>query len=120
MKTLIKFVIAAAIINGAARVAMAEANFYQLKDQSQQLVTFGATAPLPDLQSQIFMKAQELRLPLTSDDIVVQREGPRTIAKASYTQPVEIFPNYIYPMQFDFSVDAVSLAGLGPTNPTRR
>ena len=41
MKTVLKLLIAVAIMNATARVGYAAARYYQLKDESQELVTFG-------------------------------------------------------------------------------
>ena len=121
MKTVIKLLIAAAIVNATARVGMAAARYYQLKDQSQELVTFGGNAVPGELQNEILLKAEELQLPLASDDILVTREGLRTTASAAYTDSVELFPNYKYPIKFQFKVEGVNMgAGVTPgANPLR-
>jgi hypothetical protein len=121
VKTLIKLLIAAAIVNATARVGMAAARYYQLKDQSQELVTFGGNAVPGELQNEILLKAEELQLPLASDDILVTREGLRTTASAAYTDSVELFPNYKYPIRFQFKVEGVNMgAGVTPgANPLR-
>lgn len=121
MKTVIKLLIAAAIINATARVGMAAARYYQLKDQSQELVTFGGNAIPGELQNEILLKAEALQLPLAVDDILVTREGLRTIASAAYTDSVEVFPNYKYPIKFQFKVEGVNMgAGVSPgANPLR-
>ena len=121
MKTLIKLLIAAAIVNATARVGMAAARYYQLKDQSQELVTFGGNAVPGELQNEILLKAEELQLPLASDDILVTREGLRTTASAAYTDSVQLFPNYKYPIRFQFKVEGVNMgAGVTPgANPLR-
>jgi hypothetical protein len=113
MKTIIKILIAIAILNASARVGMAAASYYQLKDASQELVTFGAQATPGDIQSHIIEKAQTFNVPLDAGDVEVTRDGLHTTARASYTQGVEVFPNYIYPINFRFSVEALSMAGLG-------
>jgi hypothetical protein len=113
VKTIIKLVIAAVIINAAVRVGMAYASYYQLRDAAQQLVTFGAQASTDEIQNQIVMKAQTLNLPLDPANVTVQRTGPQTSLTTAYTQDVQVFPNYVYPMAFKFSVDAVNMAGLG-------
>jgi hypothetical protein len=120
MKTIIKLLIAAAIINGAARVGLAAAHYYQLKDAAQELVTFGASAPVGQIQNEILLRAQTFGVPLAPEDVQVSREGLRTTASASYTQQVEVFPNYRYPINFRFSVDALSMAGLGEAVPPHR
>jgi hypothetical protein len=121
MKTVIKLLIAIAIINATARVGMAAARYYQLKDESQELVTFGGNIVPGELQNQILLKAEELQLPLAFDDILVSRQGLRTTASAAYTDPVEVFPNYKYPIRFQFQVEGVNMgAGITPgANPLR-
>ena len=113
MKTIIKLVIAAAFINAAVQVGMAYASYYQLKDQAQQMVTFGSQASLGEIQNQIVSKAASLNVPLDPADVDVQRAGQQTTLTTAYTQDVQVFPNYQYPMKFQFSVDAVNMAGLG-------
>ena len=109
MKTIIKLLIVIAIINAAARVGLAAAKYYQLKDQSQQLVTFGANTSPGELQNHILERATALQVPLVFDDILVTRDGLKTTAQAAYTQPVEVFPNYKYPVRFQFTVEGINL-----------
>jgi hypothetical protein len=116
MKTIIKILIAIAILNASARVGTAAAGYYQLKDASQELLTFGAQASPGEIQNHILQKAQGFNVPLEAGDVEVTRDGLRTTAKASYTQGVEVFPNYIYPINFKFSVEALSMAGLNGDN----
>jgi hypothetical protein len=121
MKTIIKLLIALAIINATARVGLAAAKYYQLKDQSQELVTFGGNVQPGELQDQIVAKAEALQLPLNSDDVEVTRQGLHTTATAAYTQSVEVFPNYDYPIKFQFTVEGINMgAGVSPgANPLR-
>ncbi len=105
MKTFLKLLIALAIVNAAARGAMVTWTFYQFRDTAQQMVIFGATATPAELQNQIVEKATELELPVAPEDVSIRREGPRTWAEAAYTQPVEFFPHYVYPVRFSFEVE---------------
>ena len=113
MKTIIKLLIAAVLVNGAARVGMAEAKYYQLKDATQQLLTFGGNTAPTQLQSDIMIKASELQVPVDPKDIVVTRDGLHTYATVSYAHSVEVFPSYKYPITFQFTADAISMGGLG-------
>ena len=122
MKTIIKLLIVIAIINAAARVGLAAAKYYQLKDQTQQLVTFGGNSSPGELQNHILERATELQLPLVFEDILVTRDGLKTTAEAAYTQAVELFPNYKYPITFRFTVEGLNLGqGVNTTgaNPLR-
>jgi hypothetical protein len=113
MKTIIKLLIAIAIVNAVVRVGMATASYYEFKDQVQQMVTFGADAPVGELQDHMLERATSLNLPIAAEDVEVTREGKRTAASASYTQPVEVFPSYEYPIDFQFTVEGLNLGGLG-------
>lgn len=113
MKTLVKLVVAAAIINAAAHVGYAAARYYQLKDESQELVTFGSHLVPGELQNEILLKAEALELPVAFEDVLVTRQGLRTTASAAYTDSVEVFPNYKYPIRFQFTVEGINMgAGL--------
>jgi hypothetical protein len=115
MKTVIKVLIVLAIVNAAARVGIAAAGYYQLKDESQELVTFGGRVAPGELQNMILAKAEALHLPVNIEDILVTREGLRTFASATYTDAVEVFPNYKYPIKFQFKVEGINMgAGVSP------
>ena len=120
MKTVIKLLIAAVIINGAVRVGMAYASFYQLKDAAQQLVTFGAQDSPSDIQGAMVAKATALNVTLDPANVDVERTGQQTSLSTKYTQGVQVFPNYIYPINFDFSVNAMNMAGLGANKSQRQ
>src|SRR5262245_64148136 len=109
MKTVIKLIIAAALINAMARGAMAQWNYYQLKDGAQQLLTFDVDASPEQLKSAILDKATELDLPVEADDVTVNRNGLRSSATVSYTQPIEFFPRYVYPMKYSFADDTLAI-----------
>ena len=113
MKTIIKLLITIAILNGLARVGLAVARYYEFKDAAEQLVTFGGDAQLNELQNQMVAKAMELNLPVDFDNIEVTRNGKVTMATTSYTEDVEVFPSFKYPITFHFSVEGLRLTGLG-------
>jgi hypothetical protein len=119
MKTLFKLVVALLVLNAAARGAWSMWTYSQFKEAAQQVVLFGQKATPEELEGGILAKATELHLPVRASDIVVTRDTVRTVAEASYTQPVEFFPNYAYPVKFSFQVDAVSFNGPGPSRQTQ-
>ena len=116
MKTFLKIVVAVAILNAAVRGGMAFAGYYQLKDASQELVTFGSNASAGQIQNLMVQKALELNVPLELADVDVSKDGLHTRVTASYTQAVEVFPNFRYPINFHFTVEALNMAGLGGAN----
>ncbi len=109
--SLIRVAIAVALANASARVGFAYWAFYQLKDGAEQTAIFGARQPTWALQAAVLDKADQLFLPVEEDQVVVTRNGFKTIIEASYVQPIEYFPSQIYPMEFSFSVEGFSVAG---------
>jgi hypothetical protein len=108
MKTVLKLVIAVALLNAVVRAADAAWNYYQLKDAAQQTLLFGGQATSEQLHGQIMSTAADLRIPLKPEELSVRMRTGRRTATAAYTQPIEFFPNYQYPVDFSFSVDAAT------------
>ena len=117
MKTIIKLLIVLAILNAVARAGLAAVRYYQFKDDAQQLVTFGSDATPNEIQNHILEKAEGLALPVTYEDISVTRDGISTIATASYTQAIEVFPRYQYPFTFQLTVTGIALGRPGQPAP---
>jgi hypothetical protein len=114
MKTIIKLLIAAAILNAVGRCGLAAWHYYQFKDETQLLVTHGGTVPVNTLHDQIVDKAAAMALPVVPENVDVQRADNKTLATVKYSQQVEVFPRYKYPVTFEFAVDAVYVK---PTTP---
>ena len=119
MKTVVKLLIVLALLNAVARSAFSMWNYYQLKDGTQQLLTFGVDATPDQLVGEILQKASELRIPLDAENVDIRRDGMRTSAAVSYKQPIEFFPRYVYPIEFSFSVDAISIRAGSPADAVR-
>lgn len=109
MKTVLKLVIAIALLNAVVRGADSAWNYYQLKDAAQRALLFGAQASSRQIHGQIMERAVELRVPLMPEDLTVSWRAGRRVAEASYTQQIEFFPRYLYPVLFSFNVDSVSV-----------
>ena len=114
MKTVIKIVIVLAVVNGLLRCADAYWSFYQLKDAAQQAIVFAARESSAQIESDIMQKAVELAVPLPPENLDVHHTETHRIASARYTQDVEVFPNYLYPVPFSFTVEAIAPPGLPP------
>ena len=106
IKTVVKLLVAAAMLNAVARSALVAWDYYQLKDEARQLITFGAGTSTTDLHNRILIRAEEFEVPLEPANLDVSRDGGRTYVQAFYTQPVEVFPSYFYPVDLSFAVDA--------------
>jgi hypothetical protein len=109
IKTVVKLLIALVILNATFRTGLVTWNYYQLRDEAQQQLVFGASTPTAVLHERILRRAADLDIPLAPDGLTVTRDGIRTTAEARYTQPLEYFPNQIYPVDLSFTVDALSM-----------
>jgi hypothetical protein len=105
ISTIVKIGVAAAVLNASARAGMVTWKNFQLKDTAQRAVLFGRTLPDYRLQTEVVTKAEELEIPLTIEQVSVSRDDARTVIGVAYEQRVELFPRYIYPMKFAFSVE---------------
>jgi hypothetical protein len=114
IKTIFTTAIVVIILNAIGHAGMAAWRHFQVRDQAQQLILFGGTTPTADLEWQIAQIAEEFEVPLAREDIVVTRQGPRTVAEAYYTLPVELFPRFFYPIDLSFTVEAFALTGASP------
>lgn len=111
MKTIIKLLVAAVILNATVRLGMSALTQYQFRDAVQEAVLFGSQETTGDLQAVILKEAEELGVPLEAGNVDVERQGMLTTAEATYTDQIEVFPRYFYPMTWTFKVDARRIAG---------
>ena len=114
MKTILKLLLAALVINAAARGGIAAYRYYQFKDAAQQAVLFGNSESEEELQQIIIDRGLSLSLPVDTDSVTVQRAAGRTWADASYRQPIEFFPNQEYPVKWTFTVEGYSMMIANP------
>ncbi len=117
MKTIIKLLIALAVLNAAVKGGSVAWSYFLFRDATQELVTFSSQTSTTDLHSQIMARAAELKVPIASEDVVVHRGGIRTAVQARYRQPVELFPSYVYNASFSFEVDSLAAIGTPPAEP---
>ena len=115
IRTIFTTAIVVVLLNAVGHAGMAAWRHFQLRDQAEQLVLFGGATPTADIAAQIAQIAEELGVPVAPEDIVVTRQGPRTIAEAYYTVPVELFPRFFYPVDLSFMVEAFSVTGAVPS-----
>ncbi len=105
MKTLIKLLIAAAIVNAAARYGLSAWTQYEFRDSVQQILLFGADASPMELADEIMREAEKQGVPLERQSLDVQRLRELATANASYVDQIELFPRYIHPKTWVVSVE---------------
>jgi len=96
-------VLALAILIGVKMVPVKIASS-TLYDFMEEQAKFAATAAPDALARSIVNKAKELELPVSKDDVHVERVGDNIRMRAVFTVPVE-FPGYTYLWHFDHQVN---------------
>ena len=114
MKTIVKILVMLAVLNAVARAGAIAWSYYQFRDAVEQAMIFGAGVPLDELHTQVLARASELEVPVTPENVSVQREGARTWAEVAYTHPIEYFPRFTYPLDLQFSVGGFAAVSATP------
>jgi hypothetical protein len=109
VKTFLKLLVVAAIINGAYRFAMDEYQFSQLKDATHSILALGTQTELEQLKDMILKKAAELKLPVSPEKVTLAREGVRTTVSVSYNSEPEVFPGYKHPRAHSFTDEIAAI-----------
>ena len=120
MKTLFKLLIAAAVLNAAARYGLSAWTHYEFLDSVQQTLLFGADSSPQELTDEIIRQAERREVPLARESLDVQRRQNIDTANASYVDPIELFPGYVYSKTWDLRLEVRHLDTAGLTGRTRR
>ena len=84
MKTVLKLVIAVALLNAVVRGADSLWNYYQLKDAAERALLFGSQRTSQQVHQQIMERALELDVPLKPEDnysITYYAPQPRAVLR---------------------------------------
>jgi hypothetical protein len=109
MKTLIKLLVAAAIVYASWKGGSAYMRFYQLKDAAQDTALFGAAKSTDEIRNSVFEAANNLNLPVDPDKIIVRRVPNHTYVTTSYVEKIEILPSFFYPWEFKLDIDVLTM-----------
>lgn len=114
MKTIIKVLIAVALLNAMYRTGVEAMKYYELKDAAYQIALFGGFDSEASLHARVMEKAADLQVPISPHQVTVRREGMHTAITAEYDQPVELFPRFTRSAKLSFSVSAYSTRATTP------
>ena len=76
----------------------------EVLDAMNEAANFGGLKPIEKLQYDVFLKAQDARVPLKLDGIKIERNGSYIAISARYEQSADIF-GYKYVYKFDKRVE---------------
>ena len=92
MKTIFALIFAALVVNAAVRMGDSVWRNYQLEDGVNQETRYGNSKTPSMLRNRIIELAAEQQIPLTEDDVVVERRGTETYVSLAYAENVELIP----------------------------
>ena len=106
MKTIIKLLIVAVLLNGTWRIGSAYWVHYQFEDDLQQIAQFAGNRAAIEVKKQTVQAAAEAGVPASPEQIVVRKSEREITIAVAYTRQIELFPRYRYPWAFSMSVKA--------------
>ena len=109
MKSLIKLLIAAAVLHATWKGGNAYMRYWQFKEQVTEIAQFGVRRTDNELHNLVLDAAKEKDIPLNPETVRVQRRQSHIIIDANYRENVEVIPRYFYPWDAKVHVDVLTL-----------
>jgi hypothetical protein len=109
MKTIIKLLLAAAIVHATWKTGSAYFRYYKLKDGAHAAALFAGSRSEGEIENRVLDIAHELDVPINPGQIAVRREPNHTFVNATYTERIEVLPSYFYPWQFHLNLDVITM-----------
>jgi hypothetical protein len=110
MKTIIKLIIVALILNAAYRFGSAYWTHYEFQDSVQEMAQFSEHATPEELRTKILEQAAALGVPIEPDNLTVTRGNRRIDIDGKYFRNLEIAPRFTWPWDFKVHVTVLTLS----------
>ena len=92
MKTIFALVFAALVVNASVRMGDSVWRNYKLEDAINQETRYGNSKTASMLRRKIVELAAEQNVPLTEEEIAVEKRGSETYVSLAYAEGVELVP----------------------------
>jgi hypothetical protein len=113
LKTILQLLIAALIVNAAARGGMATWRYYQFKDAATNEARLAGDETAAVVHQRILRVAEEQGIAILPADLEVAKEGTATTVAALYGEEIELIPRlYKREFLFDFEVSVQAVRPL--------
>lgn len=109
IRTIVKLVILAVIVNAGINVVPVFWRNFLFKDAVGELARFSTRLDDKKIAEEVMNIAVRMDVPLAAEDVQVSRAGKRVIIETRYHVDMEYFPRHLYP--WDFTVRAVGAPG---------
>jgi hypothetical protein len=103
IKTIIKLALLAAFANAAWHLFIVYSAHYKFDDGVTYAAQYRGVMTDDQVRERVLELAAQLDVPVDASTLVIKREDKRTVVRASYIRPVELFPGFI--RQWPFTLD---------------
>ena len=115
IKLIFKLAIVALIANAGYHIAAEYLTYFRFRDAIRDAAMFKARNDT-DLMARILDLATQYELPVSEDNVTIERVERRVTVEGWYDKPIEVVPNYLYPWHFALTLEVVGQALL-PSSP---
>ncbi len=109
IRTVIKLVIAALVLNALYHLGGAYWEHYQFVDSVEQLAQFSEQARPDDVKSKVMELATAKAIPMAPDDLTVLRSPRHFEIDGIYFRDITLFPTYTPHWEFKLHVSVITL-----------
>jgi hypothetical protein len=102
MKTILKLLVVALVLNASWRVGAAYWQHYQFEDEVQEAAQFVGRSKSEELAARVYELADKYEIPLEADSVKVTKDQRRVTVDAAYSRDIELAPRY--PRHWDFAI----------------
>jgi len=105
MKTIIKIVLALAVLTAAFQAGMAALTNYQFQDAVHESLIFAPNSTDAEIRDTVTELARNKGLPIGPEDVTIRQVGPDLFVDITYETEVPLLPG-IYTRNFRFNPNA--------------
>jgi hypothetical protein len=107
IKRLIKLAIVLAIAHAAYRAIPVYIRYVQFRDALTEVARFSGGQTEGQVRGRVAQVVIDSKVPIDPDSIAIGHETNKTAIQASYVEPVELLPSYVYPWRFELDLDVI-------------
>ena len=109
MKTIAKLILSVLVVFACLHGGAVYWRFYQLKDRVREIAQFAGDKSDAQLQSSVAEAAARLDIPVTADQVSVERPQSHLVIAAHYVENIEWVPTRLFPHEFNIREDVLTL-----------
>jgi hypothetical protein len=109
LKLFLKLAVVALLANGAYHVGLEYLTYVRFRDAVRDAATYKARDD-DDLRKRIMDLAGDYDVPLSDDDLTIQRENLQVTVVGSYRKPIEVAPTFRVAWPFTWTIEAMTPA----------